>query len=446
MKKYWVLCGLALVFLSGQAQEKWTLERCISYAVENNIEIKQQELQVQASEINLNTSKNNRLPNLSAGANQNFSFGRTVITKTNTAESGNVGSTSFSLSSSVPLFTGFRIPNEIKQNEFNLLAATEGLNKAKDNLSLQVASLFLDILFKKELLAVYEEQTMLTLKQAEQTQILFNSGKVPESQIYDIRAQLAKDELNITTARNNLDMSLLNLAQALNLPDGNEGFDIEIPDLADAFEQSSVSLVSPKIILDRALGIRSEVKEAEYNIESRKRAVKIAESGHWPSLNLNFGYGTGFDRVFGNNVRNDNIHNQLIGNQNKTIGLSLNVPIFSRFQIRNQVRSAHVGLQNQRLVLENVKQALNKEIQQAYQSAVAAQAKYTSTEKACDASEIAYKFMQEKYANDKATVYELTEAQTKLLTSKSEQVQSKFDFIFRAKILDFYRGVPIELK
>jgi len=447
MKKYIISIGLLFLTIGSYAQSKWTLRQCVDYAVENNIELRQQALNVKNSEITLNTSKNSRLPNLNAGASQRFDFGRAISTGTNTPiqESATISSTSFSIGSSVPLFTGFRIPNEIKMNELNLKAAVEGLKKAQENLELQVVSLYLDGLFQKEILKTYQDQLTLSVLQVERTTVLVEAGKVPASQLYDIKAQQAKDELNVTMAQNSLNLSLLNLSQALNLQ-SNDRFDIEEPGLNDPIENNIASLLPIEQVYRMAIGVKPHVKEAEFNLESSKRNLKIAQSGYYPTLNLNLDYGTGFDRILKSGANKTSISSQLSRNQGKTIGFSLNIPIFNRFETRNRVKSAHLNIENQSLILDNVKLALYKEIQQAYQSATAAQSKYSSTNKALVAAEESFKYAKERYDVGKSTVFELNEAQTKLLSSRSERIQAKYDFIFRAKILDFYQGKEIDIE
>jgi outer membrane protein len=432
--------------ISLQSQTKWTLQQCIEYAVENNISIKQQALSVENAKLDLSTSKNSRLPDLNAAIGQNFSFGRSQSSTTGVYEDNNASSTSFSASSSLPLFTGFRIPNEIKMNKLNLLAAIETLKKAKDNISLQVASLYLEALFKKELLKVYREQVELSRIQTERTHTLVEAGKSPESQLFDMKAQLAKDELNVTNAQNDLALSLLNLSQALNIQDtGN--FDISEPELDNVIEKNISSILPVEQIYRAAISVKPQVKEQEYLLESSKKSLKIAESGHYPTLSLGLSYNNGFNHIYNlpAGYANSPIKDQLRLNQRENIGFSLNIPIFNRFQIRNRVRAARLNIQNYELSLDNVKLALYKEIQQAYQSAVSAQAKYASTEKASAAAAESFKYTEERYNVGKSTVFEYSEARTKLLSSKSEQVQAKYDFLFRAKILDFYRGVDIHI-
>lgn len=454
MKKIALLMAVSLGFFTSiDAQKKWSLRECIEYAQENNIEIRQQALEVENSKIELSTSKNSRLPDLNASAGYNFNIGKSELTDKTTTESlgqriytdNNYSNSNFNLVSSTPLFTGFRVSNEIKVNELNLKAAVETLNKAKDNISLQIASLYLEALFNKELLKVYEEQVVLTASQVDKTDILVKSGKSPMSQLYDIKAQLANDEVNVTNAKNSLELSLLNLAQALNLTE-YESFDVVEPVIDDnVFEQTMPSIMKPSDLYQTAIAIKPHVKEAEYKLESSERQLKVAKSGYWPKLNLELGYSNGYMRSYKKGVENEGFSSQLRNRGSEYIGLSLSIPIFDRFQTRNQVRKARLGILNSELALDNVKLNLYKEIQQAYQSATSAQSKYQSAEKACIAAEESFKYAKDRYDIGKISVYEYSEAQLKVLKSKSEQLQAKYDFVFRAKILDFYAGKEINI-
>lgn len=447
MKKYIIAVGCLLLTLSAQSQSGWTLRQCIDFAIEHNIEIMQQDLKVKGADVDLNSSKNEQLPDLTGAVGQSFNFGRSPNASTGVFEAKTASLTSFSVSTSVPIFTGFRIQNQIKANELSLYAAMAGLNKAKENMELQITAYFLDVLFKKEILKVFKEQVSLTQTQVERTAILVETGKVAQSQLYDIKAQLAKDELNVTTSENDLKLSLLNLSQALNLQT-MEDFDIEAPKLTETVMVEDVlsGLVKPDVVYDQAVQTRPHVKEAEFNVESTKKALKVAQAGYWPTLTFGASYDNSFSHVYDTDIPNSAIAHQLRDNYRIALGLNLSVPIFNRFQTRNQVRQARLNIENQQLILDNVKLALFKEIQQAYQNATAAQAKFISTEKAYEAAAESFKYAEERYQIGKTSVFEYNEAQTKLISSKSEQIQSKYDFVFRSKILDFYQGKEIDMQ
>ena len=441
-----IAIGVMTASVAG-AQQKWTLRQCIDYAIENNIEIRQSALQVEGAEIELNTAQNSRLPNLNAGMNQNLSFGRTSVDTGGTNpeyKNTQTSNTGASLSASMPLFQGFRINNQIKAGKIDLEAAAQGLERAKQNLELNVAALYLDALLKKEILAVYRGQTALTREQVAKTTAMVDEGKVARSQLYDIEAQLANNEVSEVEASNNLATSLLNLSQALNL--GNvSGFDIENVDTGSLTPDAFAGLSSPDAIYQTAVGIRPVVREAELKLKSSELGVKIAQSAYMPSLSLSAQAGVSYVYMFGQDFPQQSLADQIRNRHSESVGLNLSIPIFNRNATRNNVRSARLNVMNQTLALEGVRQALYKEIQQAWQGAVSAGARYEATTKALAASEEAVRTMRLRYDEGKATVYEFDEAQTRLIESRSNQAQAKYDYLFSTRILDFYAGREIEI-
>jgi outer membrane protein len=448
MKKitlYLPVCLLCLSIQAGAQTNQWTLEACIRHAIEHNIELKQRVQEQEAREIELNTSQSSWLPNLNAGIGQNLDFGRSpskdgVIVDRNSANS------SASLQMNMPLFDGFKIPNDIAARKLNLQAATESLNKAREDLSVGVASYFVQALYNKEIWTIATLQASLTGEQVKRTEALVSAGKVPESQLYDMKAQLAKDEVSLTEAKNNVSLALLDLAQSLELERFGTDFDIVAPETGDAVAAYMGSIVPPDEVYGNAVAVKPQIKEQEYLLESQKRMLKIAQSGYYPKLNLNANYSNGYYHYSGGeDIVNIGFNDQLRQNERKTVGLSLTIPIFNRFEIRNSVRTARVGIVNRELVMENTKKALYKEIQQAYYNATAAQEKYISSGKSVEAGKLAFTYAEERYNAGKSSVFEYNEAKTKYAQSLSEQAQSKYNFIFRAKILDFYNGIAITL-
>jgi outer membrane protein len=445
-----LLGGMAfmLVFPSLQAQTKqWTLEECIRYAIEHNINLKQQEQQQQLSEIAANTSKNSWLPNFNASVGQNFSFGR-IQSADGTISSRNGANTSFGAQIQMPVFNGLRIPNDIAAKKLNLQAAMASLEKAKDDLAINIASYYVQVLHNKEILKIAQLQVELVGEQVARTEALVNAGKAPLSQLYDIKAQLAKDEVSMTEAQNNVNLALLDLKQSLELERESTSFEIHAPQLDDAVETCMGSILPPDNIYNNAVAVKPQIKEQEYLLESQKKQLKVAQADYFPQLNLNAGYSSGYYYFYSGLTgtgANRSFSKQFSDNSQEMIGLTLSIPVFNRFQVRNSVRSARVNIVNRELLVENSKKALYKEIQQAYYNAVAAQEKYASSGKSVIASKEAFSYAEERYAAGKSTVFEYNEAKTKYAQSLSGQVQSKYDFIFRAKILDFYNGTPIAL-
>ncbi|MCL3853803.1 MULTISPECIES: TolC family protein [Parabacteroides] len=428
-----------------EAPKQWSLEECIRYAIENNIDLKQKELERQNQEVTLHTSKYSWLPSLNASIGENFGFGRSE-SKDGLIVDRNSANTSANIQLSMPVFDGFKIPNDIAARKLDLKASIETLNKAKEDLSINVASYYLQVLYNKEMLKIAELQVALSSEQVTKTEALYNAGKVPVSQLYDMKAQLAKDEVTLTESKNNVKLALLDLTQTLELERDGENFDVLEPETGDAVEQYMSSIIPPDQVYDYAVGVKPQVKEQEYLLESQKKMLKVAQAGFYPKLNFSAGYSNGYYHNFGDgDYNNAPFSDQLKNNGQKSIGFSLSIPIFNRFQVRNSVRSARIAIHNRELMMENTKKTLYKEIQQAYYNATAAQEKYVSSDKSVDASKIAFSYAEERYGAGKSTVFEYSEAKTKYAQSLAEQTQSKYNFIFRAKILDFYNGTPITL-
>ena len=436
-----------LFCLPAGAQEtakQWSLEECIRYAIENNIDLKQRELEQQSREVDLHTSKYSWLPSLNASVGENFGFGRSE-SKDGLIVDRNSANTTAGIQLSMPLLD-LKIPSDIAARKLDLKASFETLNKAKEDLSINVGSYFLQALYNKEMLKIAELQVALSLEQVTKTEALYNAGKVPVSQLYDMKAQLAKDEVTLTESKNNVKLALLDLAQSLELERDGENFDILEPETGDAVEQYMSSIIPPDQVYDHAVGFKPQIKEQEYLLESQKKMLKVAQAGYYPKLNFSAGYSNGYYHNFGDgDYNNASFSDQLKNNGQKSVGFSLSIPIFNRFQVRNSVRSARINIHNRELMMENSKKTLYKEIQQAYYNATAAQEKYVSSDKSVDASKIAFSYAEERYGAGKSTVFEYSEAKTKYAQSLAEQTQSKYNFIFRAKILDVYNGTPITL-
>lgn len=450
MKKSIIVSFSACLLLSvgAQAQEpakQWSLEECIRYAIEHNIELKQRVQEQESRKVELNTSKFSWLPDLNANVGQNFDFGRSP-SKSGVIVDQNSANSSASVSLSMPIFDGLRIPNDIAARKLDLKAAIETLNKAKEDLSINVASYYLQVLYNKEMLKIAQLQVALSSEQVTKTDALVKAGKVPLSQLYDMKAQLAKDEVTLTEARNNVNLAMLDLAQSLELERDGGNFDVLDPDSGDAIEQYMGSILPPDHVYDHAVTFKPQIKEQEYLLESQKKMLKVVQAGYYPKLNFGASYSNGYYHYSGEGEYNNiPFSDQLKNNGRKTVGFSLSIPLFNRFQVRNNVRSARINIRNRELMMENSKKVLYKEIQQAYYNATAAQEKYNSSGKSVMASKEAFKYAQERYDAGKSTVFEFSEAKTKYAQSLSEQTQAKYNYIFRTKILDFYNGTPITL-
>lgn len=412
----------------------WTLRQCTEYAVSHNIQIKQRDNQRIQREIQLSTAKNSRLPDLSGSVSETFSFGR-GLTMDNTYTNRSTNSTSFSLSTSVPLFTGFKIPNNIKLNQLNLEAATQDLEKAKNDIRMQVAKAFVQILYDMEIADVAVRQVEIDSMQVVRLERFLENGKASGADVSQQKATLAQSQLTATQAHNNLHLSLLVLTQLLELPTP-EGFSIVRPNLNN---QNILNIPSdPNIIYQEALLFKPEVKAEQLRLDASEKNIKIAQAALYPTLSLTGGLQSNYYKI--SSMPADGFFTQLKNNFSQYIGLSLNIPIFSRFSTRNSIRSARIDRENQQLQLDNIKKTLYKEIQQVYYNAVAAQAKYESSEVARQSSEDAFTLTQAKYENGKANITEFNEAKNRYLKAESDLVQARYEYLYQTSLLDFYRG------
>lgn len=433
MKRILATTIFSISLVSCWAQDTWTLERCIEHALKNNISIKQREDQVKQQEISLNTSKSQRLPGLNFGASEGLNFGR-ALTIDNTYANRNTQNTSFNISADVPLYTGGRIENDIKAKKLDLQTALAELDMARENVTLNIISNYLETVCQKELVTVAQHNLELSGQQVKRMESLFRNGRASEADLAQIRAAHASDELSLTQQQNSYMLSLLNLSQLLELPTPN-GMEIESPKIDDI---SQLVLTTPDAIYNEALGIKPQIKAGELRIKNAETNIRIAQSGYYPNLSLGGGLGTSYYKSSG--MPATAFGRQLKDNFSQYISLNLSFPIFNRFQTRNSVRTARVALHAQQLQQDETKKNLYKEIQQAYYNALASQKQCISSDAALESCRTSFNLVEKKYENGKANATEYQEAKTKLINAESTALQSRYTFIFRQKIIEFYRS------
>ena len=424
-----------LLPLSAQTRQ-WSLVECCDYAVAHNISIKQQQNQCRQQELELSTAKNSRLPDLNASVGQNFSFGR-GLTSENTYSNTNTSSTSFQLGTSVPLFTGFQIPNQIKLSKLNLEAATADLEKAKNDIRMQVAQAYVQILYDMEIADVAKRQIEIDSAQVARLEAFVRNGKAAEAELSQQKATLANSRLTATQAENNTRLALLALSQLLELPTP-DGFTIVRPEISGISDIIDSSKLSPDLIYAEALGVKPEILSQQLKLKGSEHSVKIAQAANYPTLSLSGGLGTNYYTTSG--FPADDFGTQMKNNFSQYIGLNLNVPIFNRFQTRNNIRNARILQENQQLALDNTKKTLYKEIQQVYYNALNAQSKEKASIEAVQSSKDAFTLMQAKYENGKATITEFNESKNNYLKSESDLVQARYENLYEQALIEFYRG------
>lgn len=448
MKRKFFTLGFVMLLspmLLFSQQKQWTFEECIAHALENNIQIKQQEIMTRYQESSLEQSKLNLLPSLNGSANHYYSFGRSYDRTSNTYTVGEtVQSNSFNVSSNMSLFNGLVNYNTIQKNKYELLATEQDLEGFRSDISLNVALAYLQILLNNELVATTASQVELTNQQIDRTRKLVDAGSLARGNLLDIEAQAAREELQLITLQNQLAISLLTLAQLLELPSA-DSFKIVIPQIAVdpvAFESN------PDSIYSVAEKIRPEILGAEYKLRGAEYDLAIAKGGRSPQLSVGASWNTAYsdNRIDLVTLKPYNFGTQLDINRNGAVGFSLNIPILNGWMVNTQIKNSRLGIENSRYELENTKKQLYKNIQQAYTDATGALKRYYSSQKAVSSMEEAYRYAEQKLNVGLVTAVDYNQSKTQLLNAQSEMAQAKYEYVFKSKVLEFYKGIPLTLQ
>jgi outer membrane protein len=449
MKKHFLVTLAVSAFLfSGNVigQKTWTLQECISYAYENNINLKRQTLNTELSKSNYLQSKVNLAPSLNGQADYSFGSGKNlnqsdyswVDAKTQT---GNVG-----LYSELTLFNGLSNFYSIKSNEFNMQKTLQDLEKAKNDLAMNIAVAYLQILYNEELKDIAKNQVDISIAQVEKSKKLYEVGNIAKGSLLEIQAQVAAERVNLTNAENQLNISYLSLTQLLDL-DSTQGFTIAKNVNIDV---DSLALpLSFGEVYSTAESSMPEIKSAQYKLEAARTQLSSIKGQRYPSLVLNGSYSSWFNQIVksplspttGNISYNDQLKNQAkLG-----IGLTLRVPIFNKFSTQNTINSYKLNMLDAQYAFEYSKQVLYKEIQQAYADALAAYQNHKARTEAVTASEESFKYVQQKFDVGMVNSVDYNIAKNNYTKAKSDLLQAKYQFIFKIKILDFYKGKPINI-
>ena len=438
---------LIIVFLSvssgfAGAQEKlWSLEECIRYAIDNNIQIKQQVIQTEYQKNALDLAKLKLLPTLSGNVSHDYTFGRALNFLEYKYVDHNTLYDNFSLGGNLTIFNGLINYNTIKKNKYELLASQEDLQNIKDNISLNIALAYLQILLNKELLNATNNQLLITRQQIDKTRKLVDAGSSARGNLLQIEAQAAQEELQSINMKNQLDISYLTLTQMLELATP-EGFEIVMPRIS----VDTGSVITGKIeeIYSVASKNRPEIRSAELRLTSAEYDLKIARGGRSPRLTSSHSFGTRYSYVF-NDTSNIEFEEQIKNYKNLGLGFSLSIPILNGWQVNKNISNSRLGIENSEYALEAAKKQLYKSIQQAYADAVASLKKYTASVKAVASMEESFRYTEQKFNVGMVTPVDYNAAKTQLLNTQSDMSQAKYEFIFKTKVLDFYKGLPLNL-
>lgn len=466
--KYLLLIGaLAFSALAFGQKKAWTLQECIAYAYQNNLTIQQNELNVRTAELSQSAAQANLLPNLNFSAGYFWQFGFNIDPITNTRKRGNRQTSSLTLASSWVIFDGLQNYKQISQARIDRMAAMYNLEAIKNDIGINIASAYLQILLNKQVLEVAQNQLRISDGQLARTQKLYDAGAVPKGDLLQLEAQVAGDEQSVIAAENNLEISKLQLAQLLQL-DTQVGFDIETPDLSAP--DNALLSYTPEQVYAAALNNQPIIKSAELNVESAETQVSSSKGAYAPTLTLSGQINTnaaqdllritdqqtsyvpigtitpgGTDYVYSvteqtypTGTEAYPFFAQFEDNLNQFVGLNLQVPIFNRMQIKNNVQSSKLQLEQARLQLESQKNALRQTIQRAYADATASLKSYTAAQKSLSAAEESWQYAQSRFQEGAINTFDYDNTRNRYLSATATLLQNKYDYIFKIKVLEFY--------
>ena len=460
-------------FSNLHAQQQYTLQECVDYALEHNLSVQSQELNVVSGEINSLQSKMELLPSVNGSANYGYNWGRSINPETNVVTRQQQSNGFGSLSANLNLFNGGRVLNTIKQNEANLQSSQFDLETSKNNVILTVITYYTNVIFNKELLENAKSQLASTTTQLDRTRKQVEAGALPISSLMDMQAQQASNELNVITAENALNLSLLQLKQSMLLP-GNVQLDVVIPEI----ELSEADLVGleAQSVYEIAEATMPEVKSADLQIESAERGISVAKGNYYPRLTLSGGINSNYSSLIADRglvektgtvtnvpigfvqsslepvvtqiedrVTTDYPFNQILSdNFGQNVSLGLSIPIFNKYQVNSSVQRAKIAKDQAEILAEQTRQTLRQNIETAYNDVYSSGKAYQSSLKQVEAQTESFRATKQRYDNGAANYAEYELAENNLFQAKSDLLRAKYGYIFKLKILDFYQGKPID--
>lgn len=459
-KTYFLLAiGLVVFNLNLVAQELWSLEECINHAYEHNLTIKQSQLEVLSADYDLKQSKLDLIPSLNAGVSQNYRWGRNPNYQTNIYSNEQSQLFATSINSEITLFNGLQQLNNVKQKEFEQMVMKYNSDKIMNDISLFIAGGYLSILFNIELVNNAQRQVDISKEQIFRTEKQVDAGALAKGSLFDIQAQNANEEANLVTAKNNLLLAYLDLMQLLDIEATSE-FDIEKPQLEIV---GTPTLLPPEMIFNKAVEIMPEIKSAEYSLLSAEKSLALAKGMRSPRLYATGQYGSSFsDQIYDyylvpdptpENPNNTTLEqggvrpfgNQFNDNRAGSLFFGLQIPIFNGYQVSTNIKKSKIYRESIDINLQQEKLALRKNIETAYADAIAAYQTYIARKKSVDAFTESFKYIDEKFNVGMVNSTDYNVAKIQLSNAESELASSKYDYIFKVKILDFYLGRSLSL-
>ena len=449
MKQYTTLF-IILITTFAQAQEKkWTLKECVDYAIEKNISIQQSKLDIESIAIERKDAIGNFLPSANASASHSWNIGLNINPITNAAETQTFQNTSMGVNVGIDIYNGMQNQNRLRRANLTKIAGQYQLTKMKDDISLNVANAYLQILFNKENVKVQKQQLVNNNKQKSRTKELVDAGSVARGDLLDMTATVATSEQAVVNAENALLISKLSLAQLLQLDDF-KNFDVAETDYAIA--QSEVMLQSPDAIYNKAKEERVELKIARANLEVAQKDIEIAKGALQPSLSGFYSFSsraTNSDRYTSDGNGNivvrgpDAIFNQFSDNKGNAFGIQLNIPILNGFSVRNNIERSKIAFKRSEIAVSQQELDLERNVYTAFTDANGSLNAYEAAVTTLEARTESFNYAQEKFNVGLMNAFDLNQAQLLFANAESEVIRTKYDYIFRVKVVEFYFGIPI---
>ncbi|MGB8706087.1 MAG: TolC family protein [Gillisia sp.] len=438
MKKLFLLACLLLLSVGTHAQtKKWTLQECVAYAMEHNISIKQSQLDVEAAETEKSDAIGNFIPALNGSASLSSNGGLSINPTNNNFENTRFTSFSSGASASITLFDGLRNLRQLQRAKLSKLANQYSLELMKDNIALFVANAYLQVLFNKQSLEVLKSQNQVTQDQLKRTTDLVDAGSLPKGDLLEIQATDADEQQRIIVAENNIRISLISLAQTLLIKD-YENFDIV--DSGYDIYGSEILDKSPQELVEKAKENRYEIKVAEENKAIAEKDVQLARGAYFPTLAAFYNYNT---RYSNNDNFGRNFTTQLYQNDGTSYGLDLRIPILNGFATRNQVKRSKINVKRAEYNLEQAELDLESNVYQAYVDAQGALKAYQSAQKALESQQQAYEYANERFNVGMSNAFDFSQAKSRLENAQTEVIRTKYDYIFKVKVIELYFGIPV---
>jgi outer membrane protein len=438
LKTKLLLLSTFLVSTLGFSQKQWTLKECVDYALKNNITIKQNQLNVQLAEKDVELAKGNFLPDLNGSSSSSFNFGSSIAQNGARISADNFRS-GFNLNSNTTIFNGFRNLNTYKQANLGVESSKLDLEVIQNDISLQVVNTYLNVLFAKENLAASEVQAEISKKQIDRAQAQFDAGAIPKGDLLNVQSTAVSDAQNVIAQQNNLDLALLSLSQLLQVSSA----DFDVVKIEVDSPSAALLYDSADVVYNKALTNRPEIERAQLGIENSDLNIEISKGAYLPTLSFGASAGSSYQNFFNEIFSNDYFFKQIKDNMGYSLGLSLNVPLFNRFQTKNRVAKSIINREQSEIALENEKLRLQQTIEQAFLDSKAAAKTFEAAQISLDAQKEAFKNAQASYDYGAMTQFDFDQVRNRLVNAEATLIRAKYDYVFKTKVLKFYFGESI---